>query len=453
MPIGWFVIEPPTQGGINVALKKTVISAFGGMMTTGSFSISLKKFSMALAGSALDGTIGITTSKIVMNFLGIHEVPGTFAFTLKKAQINFIQDLMSGSFALQHKKIQMALAGGQEIPGSIALVHKKIELNLAFQLASGVFAPVLKKTVLNFSGGQDIPGSIALQTKKTELNLAGFMVPDGAISIVKPKIVMAFAGDQNIPGSIAMTHKKTQLALVGTHEQAGSIGIGLKKININVISSVPVAFDVMGAGTSGFNGFVGTAGGTWNHTVTSGLTNVAMIMIFDVRYGGQTRAGQTTYTVTLGGVQMTLLGFAQVNSENSVEMWGALNVGTGVKAMSLSVGNTAAFTGREIIARSFSYANVGSFGTAVTNTGTGTSPTASFGSATPNDMVICGYGAAQQAITAATGGNSRVVNINSGDGYAQMAAADAIGASPTAFGGTVASSAAWGTVADRLIAA
>lgn len=478
MAIGWYVIDPPDLGVLQAFTKKVNAAMAGALPIAGTaFSPTIPKLASAMLGLVSPaGAAGPTLPKLTSNMVGAQTDSGTAASTLKsvsmammayQVQGGFIAPTLpklqstivgaqfqSGSLASTLRAASAAMTGEQDQIGTVASTLPKVQASMVQGGTTGDAASTLPKVTAALIGEQDQIGTVTSILPKLTAAMVGEQDQVGTMGSSLGKASSALVGAMQPQGVAASVFPNLTAALAGSHAQSGTMAPALRKVTAAAAGSqkTPVAFDVMGAGTSGFNGFIGSAGGSWTHTVTSGLSNVAMIMIFDVRYGGQSRASQT-FTVTLGGTQMTLLGFAQVNSENSVEMWGALNVGTGAKSMNLSIGQ-ASFTGREIIARSFSYANVGSFGTAATNTGGSTTGTASYtaGPPTSNDMVVCGYGAVSQAITAVTQ-TSRVVNINSGDAFAQMAVADAVGASPTNFSSTIANSTAWGTVADILIAA
>lgn len=477
MATGWYVIDPPDTGVLQAFTQKVNAAMSGQLPIAGTmFSPQIPKLAAAMIGLVSPaGGFATTLPKVTASIAGAQQQSGAEASTLKQVTMAMMAFqvlggpiapvlhkvsgallggvFQSGAIATTLKAASAAMSGEQDQIGTVASTLPRVSASMVQGGTTGDVAATLPKTTATILGEQDQIGTVTSILPKLTAAMLGEQDQVGAMGSTLGKVSAATAGYMQPSGAMASTLPKHVAALIGSHAQSGTMGPQLRKVTAAVAGSqkTPVAFDVAATGPSSSSGFIGPIGNSWTHTVTTGLLNVALIVIFDVRYGGQTQASQTTQTVTIGGVQMTFLGRAQVNSENSVEMWGALNVGTGAKSMNLAYGN-GTFTGRAIAAESFSYANVASFGTAVTNTGTGTTGTASFATATSNDVVLCAYGAVSQSITAVTQ-TARMAAYGSPDAFAQLRAADAVGASPTAFSSTIASSTAWGTVADILVAA
>lgn len=205
-----------------------------------------------------------------------------------------------------------------------------------------------------------------------------------------------------------------------------------------------VAFGALGTSAGNQNGFTTSLNATGSHTATNGDT---VILGYTSRNGGQSRASQTTRTVTLGGVAMTLLGFIEfAANEAFCELWSGVGNGS-AQATSVTVGN-ASNAGREIVVNSVSYSGVGSIGTCTTNSGNSASPAMSSVVSATNEMVVGMFGASQAALTVFTPNHRGA--WNTGDNFANMILGDAAGAATVNLGATRASSGLWGGIAVRL---
>lgn len=204
-----------------------------------------------------------------------------------------------------------------------------------------------------------------------------------------------------------------------------------------------VTFGALGTAGANQNGFTTSLNATGSHTATSGDP---IILGYTSRNGGQSRASQTTRTVTLGGVAMTLLGFIEFSANEAFcELWSGVGNGS-AQATSVTVGN-ATNAGREIVLNSVSYSGVGSIGTVTTNSGGGTAATMSSVVSATNEMVAAMFGASQGALSAFTP-NSRHAD-NTGDNFANMIIGDAAGAATVNFAATTVAG-PWGGIAVRL---
>lgn len=168
MPIGWFVVEPPTQGDLSMSGKKALTTLFAEMPTVGSLNIQLKKAVMAMAGNApYVGTLGITAKKATVGLIGRQEDIGQLKMVGKKAIVELSQDLVIGGMSMQGAKAIAALTGSQVLVGSMGVVVKKATANLlGIQENSGVMTINAKKAIALADGLQEQVGSFAVMAKK-----------------------------------------------------------------------------------------------------------------------------------------------------------------------------------------------------------------------------------------------------------------------------------------------
>jgi hypothetical protein len=208
-----------------------------------------------------------------------------------------------------------------------------------------------------------------------------------------------------------------------------------------------VAFDAVGPGATGT--ISATSPLTWSHTCTG--TNGALLVGVSFGQAGGS-SGADTNTVTYNGVAMTRLGAVSSNNQTDgyVELYGLIAPATG--ANTVSVSHTTAGTVHHIVAGSVSFTGAASFGTAVTNFGSSTTPTVNVTGTTAGNMVVDACCDAQGLIS-----SNQTLRWESAGSDANTAACNA-GQSTAAAGGTITMSWAaptdwWGIVAAEVIAA
>ena len=209
----------------------------------------------------------------------------------------------------------------------------------------------------------------------------------------------------------------------------------------------PVAFDAVGAGTTG--GGTASKSVTYSHTIGAGANCVIV-------GAGVLATAAATFTAKVGTTSMTQVGaflFETASNDGYVVLFKLLNPPTGAQTMTFAVSGGTDY----IAVNSVSYANVGSVGaTATTNSGTSTSASLTV-SAAPNDMVVQVFAANNSGVPAlsfsAYNQTSRynVTGVNSVNIGTLMG--DAPGASSVSFTSTVSTSSTWGAIGVPLLPA
>lgn len=202
-----------------------------------------------------------------------------------------------------------------------------------------------------------------------------------------------------------------------------------------------VDYDTVGAGGSA-TGASGTISASWSHTCTGNAVVVAV--------RAQRFTGAPTLGATYGGVPMTLLGsVAYAGANNVVALFGLLNPPSGSQTV---VATATAAGASNLAASSVSYSGVSSFGTPVTNTGSGTSLSQTVSSGA-NRMVAQAFsafassGAGALDISAYNRMQRAEVPVSNLD----MLQGDAPGAASVAFTATADRSSAWAGIGVDLI--
>lgn len=206
---------------------------------------------------------------------------------------------------------------------------------------------------------------------------------------------------------------------------------------------VPVTFDVLGAGNQGSNSFSSSTAFTWAHNA---IGNAATVGVNSQGNGPQTHA------VTYNGVAMTLLGNIQYVATGTshyamVSLWGMLNPPTGSKTVSATVSQSSNL-GISGVGNSMSYKNVASFGTAVTNNGSGTALSVSSVASQLGGMVAAALASRSTETISAFNQTSR---YNLTGSVENILLGDAPGAASVNFTATISASDTWGAVAVPLI--
>lgn len=186
MPTGWFVKEPPPNGGFASTLKKAVFAAVGTSGGVGTISATIKKMAVAAIGDVTP----------------------------------------AGPIATAVKPAVATLTGSVTQSGDIAVLLKPA----AFQGSTGATGDInaiTKTAIFSGNGNQPFTGTIAAQAKAASAAMAGEQAQSGVFS----SIVKAAA-----------------MAAIGTNQQAGFIGSRMKPATFAAIDLIPVAFDAVGAG-------------------------------------------------------------------------------------------------------------------------------------------------------------------------------------------------------------
>lgn len=177
MPVGWYVIQPPTDGSSEIALKKVVAALSGQQPEFGPMAATLKPYSFASFGHVpTSGPVQATMKKVLANFSKEYNT-GTSAVTLKKAVMASLGQIpFLGNIAATSRVPIASLAGNQNLLGQIASPMKKLE-NAQFlgtQAQLGGMAAVAKKVSAAMAGDHSAAaGGIAAFIKKLECGWVG----------------------------------------------------------------------------------------------------------------------------------------------------------------------------------------------------------------------------------------------------------------------------------------
>lgn len=221
-------------------------------------------------------------------------------------------------------------------------------------------------------------------------------------------------------------------------------------IHLPKVSSVtPVTFDALGTAGQGLAGFNPSITANGSHNCSG--PNPAVIVAVSCVNNGFAATGQTrTATYDTGGtpLAMTSLGFlAYGDGAAFTEIFGLLNPPLGAKNWS-AVSSGGGNTGREIIANSLSYNNVGSFGAAFTNSAaSGTAMSLATASAI-NRMIAQAFGTGE-TMSAYNQTQRYFAGVTSG--VRRILIGDAQGNTSPTFTATRGASGAWSAVGVELL--
>lgn len=210
---------------------------------------------------------------------------------------------------------------------------------------------------------------------------------------------------------------------------------------------INVAYDATGTG----NHAILTSSGITN-THTLGANATAILVAVSNFISGDTYASVTSNSCVIGSTPMTLLGVVtdgNTASNGWTEVWGLINPPTGSQTITYKESAGASFP--STIINSVSYSGVASFGTAVTNFGSGLSLTTGSVVSAVGDMVfasISGDGGVHPLVL--SGGGTQRYN-GSASASINLLIQDIAGAPTDTLTATSTGSAGWGTVAVDLI--
>lgn len=212
MPIGWYVVQPPTDGSSAITVKNPSASMSGQQPEFGPMAASLKPYSFASFGH-------VPTS-------------GPVQATMKKVLANFSKEYNTGVSTVTLKKAAMASLGQIPFLGNAGIV--------------------LKKPSAGMNGHQAMIGQVAIPMKKLEN--------------------AQFSGVQTQQGGMGAAVKKPVAAMTGDHSAAaGGIAAFIKKLECNWVGSGPVEVQINSTGSGGIIDAVGnTRTVNFGHVVTAG---------------------------------------------------------------------------------------------------------------------------------------------------------------------------------------
>ena len=203
-------------------------------------------------------------------------------------------------------------------------------------------------------------------------------------------------------------------------------------------------------------GFVATAGagGTSGTTLSASQTfgpNTAILVA--VVYSGTT---QTISSVVCGSTTLTVLkSFNYAGAASYIALYGSLATGTGSsQTVTVTFGNALSSASPGVFSAA-SYQGVNSFGTALTNSGSGTTATVSSVVSQVGHLAFCTVGVQPgSAITFSGWGTATQRFLNTGGSappFVENVGADAPGAATVNFSTTLSSSTSWGAIGIGLL--
>ena len=370
MPIGWYVVQPPTDGSSAITVKNPSASMSGQQPEFGPMAASLKPYSFASFGH-------VPTS-------------GPVQATMKKVLANFSKEYNTGSAGMAAEKAVMASLGQIPFLGNAGIV--------------------LKKPSAGMNGHQAMVGQVAIPMKKLEN--------------------AAFSGIQTQSGGMGATVKKPVIAISGDHSAAaGGIAAAIAKLKSAAIGTGPQEVQISSTGLGNINDteWVNNRSVTWGHNVVAGA-NQRMIAVVAHGHNTWVNPSAFAFVTTVDGVTIanswTLIG-TRLDYGNDfgwrlghLGIYGYVNPPAG--AWSITVSSNASQTTHRMIGNSRVYDNVASVDSFNSQITTGSAANLAL-SVTPGngDMALMGF-AASGIVTVASptatpwysGGSSRTGDLD-----------------------------------------
>ena len=383
MPIGWYVVQPPTDGSSAITVKNPSASMSGQQPEFGPMAATLKPYSFASFGH-------VPTS-------------GPVQATMKKVLANFSKEYNAGVSTVTLKKAAMASLGQIPFRGNIA--------------------SLVKSPVAAMNANQALIGQVAIPMKKLEnAQFSGVQAQQGGMGAAVHKPVAAMAGDHSAAaGGIAAAIAKLQCAAVGTGPQ-----------EVQVSSTGNGGIDDSTSNNKSV---------TWAHNVIAG-SNQRMIAVVAHGHNTWVNPSAFAFVTTVDGVTIanswTLIGTRLDYGNNSGWRLGHLGIYEYVNppagAWSITVSSNANQSTHRMIGNSRCYNNVASVDSLTTQITTGSAANLSL-SSTPGagDMLLMGF-AASGVVTVTnpsltpwySGGSSRAGDLDYWDFRDMLGAGSAV---------------------------
>lgn len=398
MPVGWYVIEPPTSGVLTANAKPATMSAIGQLPTIGGLAVVIPKLAFAALGThPYTGALAAQAKSAVASMAGGQEIPGSIAVAAKPAVAALSgTSVNAGQLAATAKQATAALAGNQQnlgslvatakqatanfvgaqtIPGTMAATLAKATALFADGTAIGGGAMTLAKATAALSGFQTQQGSIAAAAKPATMQANGIEHPMGTLAASTKIAAFAGAGGQTIASSsFAVALKAATAALAGAQEQAGTVAATLKKATFSGAQALNTVVYLSMDGTlvNPNSNFISNCSYSGSFTVpaNTGCTILAFC-------GTKLNNNPVTETVTCsidGGSNLTPIARLDTNSGNSNFSVAFAVFGLTAGAHTLALSMTSADTGFKMwLGRPFYYQYGTSVGTPTTIVGNSSS--------------------------------------------------------------------------------
>lgn len=312
-------------------------------------------------------------------------------------------------------------------------------------------------TGIGMSGAGKNAASIGLSLTPS-FGLGGVFNHADVVLSLTPSVVM----DPIRPPSGAFDLSRTlTIGMTGVEKYASTLGLALTpSIGISGVGHSAVGYDATGTGFLQTSSSTGAINGTWSHTATAGAAVVVAVEVYSWDTSSTSYASRT---VTYDGVAMTSLGVRNApSSEGWVELFGLTNAPGGTKTVAVNLPARSPSSGLDtifsVVANSVSYNGVTAFGTAVSNSGTGTSLASGSVTSAAGRMVAHAFadfepsGSATTVDLSAYNRTSRYLNNFGASGGDRLGfqIGDAAGASTVSFAATAAHTANWASLAVDL---
>lgn len=169
MPLGWYVVQPPTDGSSEITTKKPLISMSGMVPEFGPMAVSLKPYTMQMGGY-------VPTS-------------GPVAAQIKRLTANFSKQYLSGAVQSSANKLKYASLGQIPFLGILGATAKNPATAMGgIQTHSGSIAAEMKKLQgAQFQAIQNYASTVAAASPKVGMSASGAQVA-AAGAIESPKI-------------------------------------------------------------------------------------------------------------------------------------------------------------------------------------------------------------------------------------------------------------------------
>lgn len=312
-------------------------------------------------------------------------------------------------------------------------------------------------TGIGMSGAGKSPAAMGLSLTPS-FGVSGSSNQADVVLHLTPSLVMDSIGPPNADFTLSRT---LTIGMTGAEKYASTLGLSLTpSIGMSGAGHSPVAYDATGTGFLQTASSTGVINGTWSHTATAGAAVVVAVEVYSWDASATSYASRT---VTYDGVAMTSLGVRNAPSnEGWVELFGLTSAPGGTKTVAVNLPARSPSSGLDtifsVVANSVSYNNASAFGTAVSNSGTGTSLSSGSVTSATGRMVAHAFAAFEPSGSATTvnlsayNRTSRYLNNfgSSGGDRLGFQIGDAAGASTVSFAATAANTANWASLAVDL---
>ena len=304
--------------------------------------------------------------------------------------------------------------------------------------SQGEMPVTLQPVSASLAGNLVHSGILSGMLKPIGASMAGYQNPQGTLVATAAKATAQLNGGQDIPATFAAALAKAQALITSEQGQAGVGSMAAKAATFGATSVNPPTFNSAGASASGSNGSTSSLTANETHVLAAGTRRYAVAaMTYRADAQNPDPTNQVTNRVQWGGVDMTLLGWVQVNSTTGLALYGyaipdanpAGNVTVAFRT------GKAANTGRSVSGLSVVYnGSSGVLLDAYAKNGVGATPLVM--ASTTNEIALGTFGAVN-SLTGVAGTGQRVRgNTNGGGGFTAVSLIDAPGDTSVSFAAT-----------------